>query len=138
MAIERLPALALDTDERREIVLACDPAVVEAAAAFDDADERLADLMRGEGDNGWAYVDGASRFTIRPLTRREMRIATLAGGEADPAVRLDASIVSTVRAGLVAGWGGEVDDLPLDALTELWGHINRLTTLGKAPAPSSR
>lgn len=137
MAINRLPPLALDTDERRVIVLACDPAVAEAAAQFEDGAERLDNLMRGEGGDGWAYVEGATRFTIRPLTRRELRIATLAGGEADPARRLDASIVSTVRAGLVDGWAGDVEELPIDALTELWGHINRLTTLGKAPAPPS-
>lgn len=134
MAIEALPKLALDTDERHVVVLSCDPAVVAAAAAEDgDTDELLAGLARGE-ESPWAFVADASRFTIRPLTRREMRIATLEGGAGSDGERLDAVILATVRAGLVDGWPGDLDDMPLGALTELWAHIGRLTTLGKAPA----
>lgn len=135
MAIERLPKLALTTDERREVVLSCDPAVVAAAAASDgETFELLAGLARGD-DSPWAFVSEAERFTIRPLTRRELRVAMHGGGAVDSGERMDAMIMSMVRAGLVSDHG-DLDDLPVEALTELGGHINRLTTLGKAPTPS--
>lgn len=138
--IRAIPDVALSTDERRVVCLACDEAVAaRARAKFSDAAaERLADLSVGEGDTSWAdNIDGASYFTIRPLSRRELRCVAYGASGATAAERTDALVVETLRYGLVDGWPlDELDALPAAAAAELWAHVNRLSGLGKAGPPS--